>query len=225
MSSSDQKPVPPLYDLTRTKSISDSVFSMTLILLVFSLDVPSPDERTALGIILKTYSPELIGYAIGALYVAVMWIKHHRLLNVFKAVNMIFMAINFVVVGVAMLVPFFLGLLLLHINTSDGRNAALLYTGWGVLSVLLFEGLLYYGQAAQLVDDEADSKELQSLTYNTHLMLLLYVGVLSLSFVNPGLALMAHIASGLILLGLMGWEAHHKHQTSPLMTDARSSGD
>lgn len=130
-------------DTDRIKALSDAVFAIAMVLLVFNLKVPElaeTDQAKDLGSKFAVQVPALIGFFISFMILGVNWIIHTRIVRHLIGYDRTFLMHNLVVLLFVALVPY--GTLLygeyaLGITRDDPAAAKLAWTIYASIAAIL----------------------------------------------------------------------------------------
>ena len=101
------------YNLERLIFLSDGVFAIAITLLAIELHPPEGWDGTLVGLINGTYR-QFVAFGISFLFIAIYWASHRRTYQRFKRADGVLTAINFVVLALITLTPFFTSLIAEH---------------------------------------------------------------------------------------------------------------
>ncbi len=107
----------------RLTAFSDAVFAVIITIMVLDL---KPPAQATLSALLPLW-PTALSYAVSYLFVAIIWINHHRLLLLARGATPKLIWWNFVHLFMTSLIPFFNGLDCRH--QARGRPGPFLCSG------------------------------------------------------------------------------------------------
>jgi len=192
-----RSPTAALGEIHRIEALCDGVFAIIITLLVLEIHRPhlSPGHLTTE--LLKGW-PSYLAYAVGFLYVGVVWLNHHYMYEKLQASDLPFIWLNLLVLGTVALIPFPTGVLAEAFrdgDLADQKGAVVLYAFIAALMSAAWVPLFYY-----LHKNPALSKsEVVQGTYLKQLQrplvgMLLYLAAAGLGwFVHPVFAVVVFI--------------------------------
>jgi uncharacterized membrane protein len=98
------------YNLERLIFLSDGVFAIAITLLAIELHPPEGWDGTIAGLLNGTYR-QFIAFGISFLFIAIYWASHRRTYQRFRRADGVLTALNFVVLALITLTPFFTSLI------------------------------------------------------------------------------------------------------------------
>lgn len=176
----------------RAEAFSDGVIAFAITLLVLNLKDPLLDPvlsqgNTSLFQGLVAQWPALFAFVTSFTTILIMWVNHHNMFNYIKRVNTTLLFLNGLLLFFVVLTAFTTLLVANHValnQTDNGRTAAALYSGNGLLLGSVWSGLRYYCATNGL--GPPSSTRLRYLAGPVP-----YVIAFALSFVNGLLSLVA----------------------------------
>ncbi len=105
----------------RVANLSDGVFAIAMTLLVLGLEVPAMGEAP-LAALLRERIPNLVGFVLGFVLVANMWLAHHKFLSQLRFLEPGLIRLNLLFLGAVALAPFPTGL----VGTAPHERAAVI---------------------------------------------------------------------------------------------------
>src|SRR3989442_12748190 len=110
---------------TRVEAFSDGVFAIAITLLILEIRVPHGDHDLWAG--LRALWPSYIAFVMSFVVILIMWLNHHELLRMVRAVNYPFLFANGFLLLTVTFVPFPTAVVAAYLTTPDAKVAAALY--------------------------------------------------------------------------------------------------
>ena len=125
----------------RLEAFSDGVFAVAITLLVFSLQVPSPDtihsSRDLINTLLSHW-PSYFAFFISFATILIMWVSHHRMFKLIHKSDTLFMFANGFLLFLVTIVPFPTQLIATYLTTSAATVACAIYAGLFMITNLAY---------------------------------------------------------------------------------------
>lgn len=135
------------YNLERLIFLSDGVFAIAITLLAIELHPPEGWDGSLVGLINGTFR-QFIAFGISFIFIAIYWASHRRTYQRFQRADGMLTALNFVVLALITLTPFFTSLIAEH-----GPHGEPLLIYMGLVVSIGFVSALQWGYAAFLGRD------------------------------------------------------------------------
>src|SRR5213594_3320476 len=138
--------VPLAESTTRLEAFSDGVFAIAITLLVLEIRVPHPETAAAAGHLwagLAALWPSYLAFLFSFFVILVMWVNHHELMRLVRAVRYPFLFANGLVLLTVSFVPFPTAILAEHLNTREAGAAVAFYCGTFIVNALAW-ALLFW---------------------------------------------------------------------------------
>lgn len=168
------------YNLERLIFLSDGVFAIAITLLAIELHPPEGWDGTLVGLVNGTFR-QFIAFGISFLFIAIYWASHRRTYQRFQRADGMLTAINFVVLALITLTPFFTRLIAEH-----GPHGEPLLIYMGLVVSIGVASALQWGYAAFI------GRDILSTPMGAPLKLLIF---LILLIVPAAMAIMGIVAS------------------------------
>src|SRR6266545_2073227 len=143
---------------TRVEAFSDGVFAIAITLLILEIRVPHVDHGLWAGLV--ALWPSYIAFLLSFAVILIMWVNHHELLRMVRAVNYPFLFANGFLLLTVTFVPFPTAVLAANLATPDAKAAVAFYCATFVANALLWNllfativrgGLLHANVSAETV--------------------------------------------------------------------------
>ena len=140
----------------RVEAFSDGVFAIAITLLILEIRVPATGSGQSLWSGLLELWPSYLAFLLRFFVILIMWVNHHELMRLVRAVEYPFLFANGLVLLTVTFVPFPTAVLAEHLATDQARVAATFYCGTFVVNSLawnlLFRSILHGGLLRPDVD-------------------------------------------------------------------------
>jgi uncharacterized membrane protein len=183
----------------RVEAFSDGVFAVAITLLVLNLRVPSPSSGSIIHQLLKQW-PEFAAYVISFMVIGIIWVNHHTLLNKLRRVDRPLLFMNLLLLLFVVFIPYPTAIVAdyLKVGGWDAKVAVALYSAVMVgMSIAFSLMYLWAGRHDELLDEAVDASEHRANFWQFAAGLPVYVVLVGVSFLSPGLALAGHFAMAL----------------------------
>ncbi|HEV2750623.1 MAG TPA: TMEM175 family protein [Gemmatimonadales bacterium] len=135
----------------RVEAFSDGVFAIAITLLILEIRVPPAGGERGLWAGLVALWPSYVAFVLSFFVILIMWVNHHELIRLVRAVGYPFMFANGLLLLTVTFVPFPTAVLAEHLATADAPAAAAFYCGtfiinalaWGLVFLAIVRGRLY----------------------------------------------------------------------------------
>ncbi|MGH2449144.1 MAG: TMEM175 family protein [Chloroflexota bacterium] len=168
----------------RLLTFSDGVFAIAVTLLVLNLREPAVSHGL-LGALLKQW-PAYLSYVLSFLIIGTIWAQHHRMFQLIRYTDHLFLMINVVFLMWVAALPFPTALLARYLESSAERPTAIaIYSGIFVIGALLGNVRWHYAAHNGLLGDEVDRAAVQAITVLLAVGPILYLVDFAISFISP----------------------------------------
>ncbi|MCB0720895.1 MAG: DUF1211 domain-containing protein [Ignavibacteriae bacterium] len=157
------QPDPEKYSVSRIEALSDGVFSITMTLLILSVQVPplSPDDKTTIHKLLQVL-PVLENYFISFIVLGLFWVRHQMQFREIRTSDRNLMWINIFFLMFVAIIPFTTSMM---VEYSNNHISIQVYCfNLIILGVILIIHWEYAIRNHRLIDDNLNLKELRSIT-------------------------------------------------------------
>jgi uncharacterized membrane protein len=136
------------FQVERIAFFSDAIFAIAITLLTIEIHPPKvTQEMTEAEVLreLKHLIPEFLGLLMSYIFIAVFWIRHHRVFKYIHTYNPKLLAINFIFLFTIILYPFSMSFLFnSYMEKAISKTQVVIYLMNPLLSSLSLLGLLYF---------------------------------------------------------------------------------
>jgi uncharacterized membrane protein len=183
----------------RTEALSDSTFAVAMTLLIFDVRLPAPKIHT-LGYDLWFNSwPHYLGYVISFLVIGMIWVSHHTIYRLVRAIDHRVMVINLVLLGLVVFIPFPTQILALYISqgTTPQKDIAVAFYGFSLAVATLMLAVLWHAICRRsLVQPWVTVPEARRVRRRYYLTPVLYLAATGLALVDDRLGILLFLVIG-----------------------------
>lgn len=140
----------------RVEAFSDGVFAIAITLLILEIRVPHGDHGLWAGLI--GLWPSYLAFLLSFLVILIMWVNHHELLRMVRAVNYPFLFANGLLLFTVTFVPFPTAVLAGHLRAADARTAVAFYCATFFVNSLVWNLLFWTIVRNGLLRTEIDTE-------------------------------------------------------------------
>ncbi len=180
---------------SRVEAFSDGVFAIAITLLILEIRVPHADSESGLTAGLIGLWPSYLAFGMSFFVILVMWVNHHELMRLVRAVGYPFMFANGFLLLTVTFVPFPTAVLAEHLATAESTAAVTFYCGAFVANSLAWLLLLFTIVRGGLFREDVDARTLLRIRRAYIAGPLVYTVATLVALVQPmlGLALNASL--------------------------------
>ena len=189
-------------DTTRLEAFSDGVIAIAITLLVLEVRVPEAEDvhsTTALWHELRDLWPAYLGYLISFVTIGIMWANHHNIFRHIARTDHYLILSNTLFLLCIGFLPFPTALLTEYLGEPGERTAAVVYSGWFLVTVRSYFLLWWYpSHNGRLLDPEANPHAVAETTKRFRLGPPSYALAFVLAFVSTAASLVVLLLLALI---------------------------
>lgn len=171
----------------RIEAFSDGIFGIAITLLVLNIKVPSAADIRANTTLLRALLaqwPAYLSYLTSYMTILIMWMNHHKLFRHIHRSDHLFLLFNGLLLMSVTIVPFPTAVLAEHINTAEGRTAAVMYSGTFFMIAILFYALWHYASHGQRLLARSHTENVAAISRQYRFGPLLYLIAFLLAFAS-----------------------------------------
>lgn len=185
-------------DMARTDAFSDGVIAIAITLLAFDLLVPTFEQATASGGLLRALLsqwPNYLAFLTSFLTIIIMWVNHHRLFNLFRAADQGLMILNGLLLMGITLLPFTTKLIAAYLLAPDPTDvivAAMIYSGWLLVIAFLYMAIWRHAShQRRLLRASVSDEQIRQIMRQYWVGPPIYGGAVLIALISPLLSLLA----------------------------------
>ena len=188
----------------RTEALSDSTFAVAMTLLIFDVRLPAPRIHNLGRDLWFNAWPHYLGYAISFTVIGMIWVSHHTIFRLVRAIDHRAMVVNLALLGLVVFIPFPTQVLALYISqgTTSQKELAVAFYGLSLAAATLMLAVLWHSMSRPaLVRTRVGADELKRITRRYYFTPVLYLAATGLALVDDrvGIVLFLVIGSGYLL--------------------------
>ena len=177
----------------RVEAFSDGVFAIAITLLVLEIRVPHGDERGLWPGLLALW-PSYIAFLMSFLVILIMWVNHHELLRMVRAVNYPILFANGVLLLTVTFVPFPTAVLAAQLATAEAKVAVAFYCATFVANALAWNLLFSTMVRSGLLNPEITAVTIAGVRKAYYRGLTVYIVATIVAFIQPWLGLLLNVS-------------------------------
>ncbi len=207
----------------RVEAFSDGVFAIAITLLILEIRVPEVGGHGAeggLGAALAALWPSYLAFAISFCVILIMWVNHHELMRLVRAVDYPFLFANGFVLLLVTFVPFPTAVLAQHLATREAAPAVAFYCGTFVVISLTWGWLFLTIVRRGLLRPDVHPATITRIRRAYAAGPIVYAVAASIAFFQPILALALNASLWLLWIRL-GY--HSAHEAAEALRATRPS--
>jgi uncharacterized membrane protein len=157
--------LPPEQGSGRAEAFSDGVFAIAITLLVLEIRPPEHGEESLVDGLLDLW-PSYLAYVLSFFTIGIMWLNHHEVLRLVRAVDRGFLLVNLLLLMFVSFIPFPTNVLAdFLVDGDEPRTAAFFYAGsFTAMAVVYNTFWRYLRKHRQLLDPHITDAEVAAIT-------------------------------------------------------------
>jgi uncharacterized membrane protein len=157
-------------DTNRLLRFSDSVFAITITLLVLEIRPPADGSNLLHG--LGALWPSYLAYAVTFLFIGQVWVNHHVMFDHILAADRIVLFLNTLLLMVVAFLPFATSVLAGALRSGHGQRTAVVFYALAFdLTAVTFNAVWVYARRHQLLNEALDSASAMAISRRFRLAL------------------------------------------------------
>ena len=185
---------------SRVEAFSDGVFAIAITLLILEIRVPHGDGNLWPGLL--ALWPSYIAFLMSFVVILIMWVNHHELLRMVRAVNYPFLFANGFLLLTVTFVPFPTAVLAANLDSADARTAVAFYCATFVAQALMWNLLFATMVRGRLLRPEVSAETVATVRRTYYAGVLVYILAAALAFVRPALGLILNASLWIVWIRL-----------------------
>ena len=149
----------------RSDAFSDGVFAIAITLLVLEIRPPEHGEQSLVDGLLDLW-PSYLAYVLSFVTIGIMWLNHHEVLRLVRAVDRGFLLMNTLLLMFVAFIPFPTNVLADFLTDSDERKmAAFFYAGSFTAMAVVYNLFWHYLRSRrELLEPHVTDAEVAAIT-------------------------------------------------------------
>ncbi len=173
----------------RVEAFSDGVFAIGITLLILEIRVPHTGAEGGLWAGLVALWPSYLAFVLSFFVILVMWVNHHELMRLVRAVGYPFMFANGLVLLTVTFVPFPTAILAEHLAEAEAKPAVTFYCATFFVSSIAWVVLFWTIVRGRLFRANVDARTIARIRRAYLAGPLVYGAATLLALVQPALGL------------------------------------
>jgi len=177
---------------SRVEAFSDGVFAIAITLLILEIRVPHVEH--GLWAALLALWPSYIAFLMSFAVILIMWVNHHELLRMARAVNYPFLFANGFLLLTVTFVPFPTAVLAQNLATPEAKVAVAFYCATFVANAIFWNLLFATMVRGGLLRSDVTAEAVAKVRRAYYVGVLVYAAATALAFVRPFLGLLLNVS-------------------------------
>lgn len=192
---SSASPSVPGLGKERLEALTDGIFATVMTVLVLSLSVPviaTGSNNADVAGVLGGLGPNILGYVLSFLLLAVLWVSHHNIFHYMKAVNRPLLWLNTFFLLTIGFLPFSTAVMGRY---HDFQLPVIIY-GANIIaiSICMLGILSYSSRTGLLAVSEREGSVVRRIRSRWRTGTIMYLTAIILSFISPLISFTAYVA-------------------------------
>jgi len=196
----------------RVEAFSDGVFAIAITLLILEIRVPHTGAEGGLWTGLAALWPSYVAFVLSFFVILVMWVNHHELMRLVRAVGYPFMFANGLVLLTVTFVPFPTAILAEHLAKAEAKTAVAFYCGTFVVIGLAWLVLFWTIVRGRLFRADVDARTIRRIRRAYLAGPLVYGAATLVALAQPALGLALNASLWFLWVRLCYHTAHEAAQ-------------
>jgi uncharacterized membrane protein len=157
-------------DTNRLVTFSDSVFAITITLLILEIKPPIADGSLLHGLV--ALWPSYLAYAVTFLFIGQVWANHHVMFDHIRAADRAVLLLNTLLLMAVAFLPFATSVLANAVRSRHGeRTAVVFYAIAFDVTALTFNAVWQYASRRRLLNEALDDAGVDAISWRFRLAL------------------------------------------------------
>jgi uncharacterized membrane protein len=184
----------------RCEAFSDGVFAIAITLLILEIRVPHVEHGLWAGLV--ALWPSYLAFLLSFVVILMMWVNHHELLRMVRAVNYPFLFANGLLLLTVTFVPFPTAVLAEHLTSPEAKTAVAFYCATFVVNSLVWNLLLSTIVRNGLLRDEISAETVARVRKAYYWSLFIYLVSTIVALIQPALGLLLNASLWILWIRL-----------------------
>lgn len=184
----------------RCEAFSDGVFAIAITLLILEIRVPHVEHGLWAGLV--ALWPSYLAFLLSFFVILLMWVNHHELLHMVRAINYPFLFANGLLLLTVTFVPFPTAVLAEHLTSPEAKTAVAFYCATFVVNSLAWNLLFSTIVRNGLLRDEISAAAVAGVRKAYYWAPVIYLVSTLVAFILPALGLLLNASLWILWIRL-----------------------